>query len=135
MAVIIGVARETAPGERRTALTPETCRKFVAAGAQPRIERGAGHAASFADEAYAEAGAELVGDAAAAFEGADIVLCVQAPDPSRITLLRSGACLVGILQPEADPARAEALRARGGVAIPLERLPRTTRAQAMDVLS
>ena len=89
MAVIIGVARETAPGERRTALTPETCRKFVAQGARLHVERGA-----------------------MALANAGLVLCVQPPDPDRIRTLREGAMLVGILQPEADPARADALRAR-----------------------
>jgi len=132
---VIGVARETAAGERRVALTPETCRKLVAAGATVRVERGLGRGAHFPDEAYAEAGAQLLDGADAVRDGADVVLCVQAPEPAAIARLRPGAVLVGTLQPEADPARAEALRAGGIVAFPLERLPRTTRAQAMDVLS
>ena len=74
MAVSIGVARESAPGERRVALTPETCRKLVAAGATVRAERGLGRLACFPDEAYAAAGATLVGDAAAALSGADVIL-------------------------------------------------------------
>jgi NAD(P) transhydrogenase subunit alpha len=135
MKVAVAVARETAPGERRVALTPETCRKLVAAGAQVRIEQGLGDGAGFPDADYAAAGAELVADARAAYANADIVLCVQAPPPALLQALPEGAVLVGMLQPEADPARAEALRARGIVAFPLERLPRTTRAQAMDVLS
>src|SRR5690606_33116913 len=73
--------------------------------------------------------------AAGALGQADIVLCVQAPAPSAIGGLKHGAVLVGSLHPDADPARAEALRANGIVAFPLERLPRTTRAQAMDILS
>ena len=135
MAVIIGVAREGAAGERRTALTPETCRKFVAAGAQVRVERGLGQGAHFPDGAYAEAGAQLVEDAASALAAADLVLCVQPPATARIAAMREGAVLVGILQPQADEARAATLAQRGIVAFPLERLPRTTRAQAMDVLS
>lgn len=135
MATTIGIARETAAGERRVALTPETCRKFVAAGAEVRVERGLGARAHFPDAAYADAGATLVDDAAAAVADADLVLCVQPPDAAAMNVLRSGAALVGILQPEADPARGEAIRARGLLAFPLERLPRTTRAQAMDVLS
>jgi NAD(P) transhydrogenase subunit alpha len=135
MGAVIGVARETAPGERRAALTPETCRKFVALGAQVCIESGAGAPAQFADAAYAEAGARVVADAHAALAGADLVLCVQPPPPDRIALLKRGAVLVGVLQPQADPTRADALSARGIIAFPLERLPRTTRAQAMDVLS
>lgn len=135
MAVVIGIARETAPGERRTALTPETCRKLVAAGAQVMAERGIGAGAYIADAAYAEAGAQLAADAQAALSGADLVLCVQPPSAERIALIKPGAALVGSLQPQADPARAGALQARGIVAFPLERLPRTTRAQAMDILS
>ena len=135
MAVIIGVARERAPGERRTALTPESCRKLVAAGATVRMERGAGADAYYADDAYADAGAELVADSRAALAEAAVVLCVQPPAPDLIGAMREGAVLVGLVQPEAEPGRAEALAARGIVAFPLERLPRTTRAQVMDVLS
>ncbi|HTL14026.1 MAG TPA: NAD(P) transhydrogenase subunit alpha [Thermomonas sp.] len=132
MAVEIGVARETAAGERRVALTPETCRKLVAAGAVVKLQPGIGAGAFFPDAAYAEAGAQLAEDATA---NADLVLCVQPPDAAAIAALKPGAVLVGGLHPQADPARAEAIRARGIVAFPLERLPRTTRAQAMDVLS
>ena len=135
MAVTIGVARETAAGERRVALTPETCRKLVAAGAAVRVERGLGIAAHVSDAAYAEAGAILVDDAAAALSGAALVLCVRPPDAARLQQLDPGASLVGVLQPEADDARGAAIVARGLHAFPLERLPRTTRAQSMDVLS
>jgi len=135
MAIIVGVARESAAGERRVALTPETCRKLVAAGAQVRVERGAGRGASFSDDAYADAGAQLVESAGAALEQADVVLCVQPPQTTQIARLREGAALVGSLAPQADAARGEAIIARQLLAFPLERLPRTTRAQAMDVLS
>jgi NAD(P) transhydrogenase subunit alpha len=133
--VVIGCARESAPGEHRVALTPETCRKLAAAGASVRVERGLGAKSYFTDDAYAEAGANLVDDANAAVGDADLVLCVQPPPARVIGWLKPGATLVGILQPQGDEARAEALQARGIVAFPLERLPRTTRAQAMDVLS
>lgn len=135
MTLTIGVARESAQGENRVAATPETCKKLVAAGAVVRLERGAGAGAHFPDQAYADAGAELVDSSAAAVAGADLVLCVQPPPAEAIGGLKQGAALVGILQPQADQARADALAARGIVAFPLERLPRTTRAQAMDVLS
>jgi NAD(P) transhydrogenase subunit alpha len=133
--VIIGSVRETAPGERRVALTPETCKKLVAAGATIRIERGLGKAAHQPDSAYADAGAELVDTADAVLSNADIVACVQPPSPAAIASIKSGAVLVGMLQPQADAARGDAIQARGIVAFPLERLPRTTRAQAMDILS
>jgi NAD(P) transhydrogenase subunit alpha len=133
--ITIGVASETASGERRVALTPETCRKLIARGARVRLQRGAGRPASFTDEAYAEAGAELVDDAASALRDADVVLCVQPPSPDTLLTLREGATVVGLLAPQADAARGEAINRRKLLAFPLERLPRTTRAQAMDVLS
>ena len=132
---VIGVARERATGERRVAVTPETCRKLVAAGATVRVERGAGQGAYIPDAQYTDAGAMLVDDADAARDGAAIVACVQPPATTAIARLRPGTVLVGLLAPESDPARAAALRDGGVVAFPLERLPRTTRAQAMDVLS
>lgn len=133
--ITIGVASETASGERRVALTPETCRKLVARGAHVRVQRGAGRQAAFTDEAYADAGAELVDDAGGALRDADVVLCVQPPPAATLQQLREGTTVVGLLAPQADTARGEAIVARNLVAFPLERLPRTTRAQAMDVLS
>ena len=132
MAVIVGVARETAAGERRVALSPETCKKLVAAGAAVRIQPGIGAGAHFTDQAYADAGAQLGEDAT---RDADVVLCVQPPPADAIAALKPGTVLVGSLQPQADAARGAAIAARDIVAFPLERLPRTTRAQAMDVLS
>ena len=132
---VIGVARERAAGERRVAVTPETCRKLVAAGARVQVERGAGQGCFIPDAQYADAGATLVDDGVAAHAGADIVPCVQPPAVEAIARLLPGTVLVGLLAPEGDPARGEALRNGGIVAFPLERLPRTTRAQAMDVLS
>ncbi|WP_159017174.1 NAD(P) transhydrogenase subunit alpha [Cognatiluteimonas profundi] len=133
--IVIGVASETAVGERRVAVTPETCRKLVAAGGRVRLQRGLGAKAYFPDAAYVEAGAQLVDDAMSALADADLVLCVQSPDADVITRLKTGTAIVGILQPDADARRAEALRGHAILAFPLERLPRTTRAQAMDVLS
>jgi NAD(P) transhydrogenase subunit alpha len=129
------VARETAPGERRVALSPETCKKLVAAGAEVRIEAGAGMGAGMTDEAYRQAGAQVVSDAAAALNQADMVLCVQPPAAVALHELRDGTALIGLLAPQADADRGAAIAARKLVAFPLERLPRTTRAQAMDVLS
>jgi len=132
--ILIGVGTETAPGERRVAITPETCRKLTTAGARVRLQRGLGQLAYMPDSAYADAGAELVDDAASLSE-CDLLLCVQPPPANAIDRLKPGATLVGILQPDADPQRAEAMRSRQILGFPLERLPRTTRAQAMDVLS
>ncbi len=133
--VIIGVARETASGERRVAVTPETCRKLISKGTRVQVERSLGERAYFPDQSYVDAGATLVDNAEAALTNATIVLCVQPPPAGAIAFMARGASLVGILQPQSDPQRAQALQDRDIVAFPLERLPRTTRAQAMDVLS
>ncbi|KQY55132.1 NAD(P) transhydrogenase subunit alpha [Lysobacter sp. Root494] len=133
--ITVAVASETASGERRVAITPETCRKLVALGAQVRVQRGAGFPAGFTDDAYATAGAQLTSDAASTLDDADLVLCVQPPPATTLAQLKTGAALVGMLAPQADPARSEAITSRQLHAFPLERLPRTTRAQAMDILS
>ena len=133
MAVEVVVLKEGARGEKRVAATPETVKKLLAAGAQVQVEPGAGLGAGITDQAYLDAGASLADAQSRA--RADLVLCVQAPPPDAIAALKPGATLVGVLHPQADEARAAALQARGIRAFPLEKLPRTTRAQAMDVLS
>ncbi len=133
MAVDVLVLKEAAAGERRVAATPETVKKLVAAGATVRIQTGAGSAAGFVDQAYRDAGAQLADGQS--LSSADVVLCVQPPAVDVIGQLKPEAVLVGSLHPQADPERASALQSRQVVAFPLERLPRTTRAQSMDVLS
>jgi len=133
MAVEVLVLRERASGERRVAMTPETARKLIALGATAWFEPGAGRLAGFPDAAYLEVGAQLADDARLAL--ADIVLCVQAPEAARLGQIKNGAVLVGMLHPQADAERAGMIQSRGLQAFPLERLPRTTRAQSMDVLS
>jgi NAD(P) transhydrogenase subunit alpha len=98
------------------------------------VERGAGDAAGFADEAYAAEGATLVG-AWAEVAPVDLVVRVRAPRADELGTLGQGAVLVALLQPLSDPQGVEALAARGITAFALESIPRTTRAQSMDVLS
>ena len=133
MAVTVAFVGETAPGERRVALTPETCKKLLASKARVLIERGAGLSASFPDEAYV--GAETSGDRSAILAQADVLVCVQAPDNSELARMKPGATLIGLLAAHADPVRVDTLAAGRVTSFSLERLPRTTRAQAMDVLS
>jgi NAD(P) transhydrogenase subunit alpha len=133
MAVQVRVLKEQASGERRVAATPETVKKLLALGAQVAVEAGAGSAAGISDDSYVQAGATIAEPAS--LPEAALVLCVQAPDVSRLRQIAGGATVVGLLQPEVDPLRAEALRSPERFVFPLERLPRTTRAQAMDVLS
>lgn len=133
MAACIVCIRETSPGERRVALTPETAKKLGGLGARVLLERGAGVPAFFPDEAYA--GVDFTDDADAALAQADVLVCVQPPSNERLRKLRPGAVVIGLLAPHADPARVQAFVDGRLTAFPLEKLPRTTRAQAMDVLS
>ncbi len=128
----IGVPTETRAHESRVAATPETVRKYVAQGHRVTIQSGAGAGASFPDDAFAAAGAEI-GDGATAF-GADLVLKVQSPTEAELPQLRRGAVLVGMLDPF-DAGNAARLAAAGVTAFALEAAPRTTRAQTLDVLS
>jgi len=130
--VRIGIPKETMAGETRVAATPETVKKYVNGKHIVLVERGAGAAARFPDDAYVQAGAELV-DAAQAL-GAELVLKVRAPVGGELAQLARGAVLVGML----DPFNAEGLAAiaqTGVTAFALEAAPRITRAQSLDVLS
>jgi NAD(P) transhydrogenase subunit alpha len=133
MPVNITFVRETAPGERRAALTPETCKKLLALKASVRIERGAGLPAHFPDDAYL--GAEISDDRAALLAQADVLVCVQPPANTELAAIKEGAVVIGLMAAHADPERIETLVRRHLTSFSLERLPRTTRAQAMDVLS
>jgi proton-translocating NAD(P)+ transhydrogenase subunit alpha len=129
----IGVPKETVPGERRVALVPESVGRLTKAGTDVTVERGAGRSAFFTDEAYSAAGAQL-GDAAAAF-GADVVLKVQKPTLDEAQGLRSGAILISLLPTAASADLLPVLAERGVSALALEKVPRITRAQSMDILS
>ncbi|TGN95740.1 Re/Si-specific NAD(P)(+) transhydrogenase subunit alpha [Burkholderia sp. USMB20] len=130
--MFIGVPKETRMHETRVAATPETVKKLVSQGHRVAVQSGAGEAASYNDEAFAWAGAELV-DADVALS-AEIVLKVQAPTEIELSFLKPGAVLVGMLDPfYADHAIRLAIE--GITAFALEAAPRTTQAQSLDVLS
>ena len=128
----IGVPAETRPGETRVALTPETAKKLKAQGHSLHVQSGAGVAASVIDAAYQAVGAEIT-DAQGAF-GCELVLKVSAPSPQELAQMKSGAALVGMLNPFDAEGLAQ-LAAAGLTSFALEAAPRTTRAQSMDVLS
>jgi NAD(P) transhydrogenase subunit alpha len=130
----IGVPKETAANERRVALTPDAAGRLVKSGFEVVIERGAGTAAFFPDEAYSAAGAS-VADRAAVLGQADVVLQVQAPAAADVIRYREGGALVAFFQPGADPALVQQLAQRKLTTFSLVLLPRITRAQPMDVLS
>jgi len=131
--MIIGIPRETRPGETRVAATPETVKKLSASGKhQIVVEAGAGVHASIPDADFQAAGARI--GSAAETLAADIVLTVRGPTAAELPKLKRGALLIGLLNPF-DQAAIQSLAATGVSGFALERLPRISRAQSMDVLS
>jgi NAD(P) transhydrogenase subunit alpha len=130
--MLIGVPLETVAGETRVAVTPETAKKLKAQGHTVRVQSGAGLAASATDEAYLAAGAEIT-DRTGAF-AADLILKVRSPSLDELVLVKTGAALVGMLNPF-DRDNLNRLAGAGLTSFALEAAPRTTRAQSMDVLS
>lgn len=129
----IGIPRETAEGERLVAATPKTVGQLRALGYDVVVERGAGAAATYSDDAYAEAGAEIT-DAATVW-ASDVVTAVNAPAPEQVAALREGATLVAMLAPGSHPDLVASLTERAVTAMSLDAVPRISRAQALDVLS
>jgi NAD(P) transhydrogenase subunit alpha len=131
----VGVAKETAPGERRVALVPEALGKLQAAGCEILVEAGAGAGSAILDSAYSEAGATIVATDQL-YQQSDVILKVAKPSSAEVGQLRQGQAIVGFLQPLIDPQLAADLAARGVTAISLDAIPRTlSRAQTMDALS
>lgn len=129
----IGIPTETRLGETRVAATPETVKKLLATGHTVMVQQGAGAGASIPDADFAATGAQM-SDAATVFSQSEIVLKVKAPTDEELAQLKAGQVLIGLLQPhQADLVAAYAQQ--GIAAFSMEKLPRTTRAQAMDVLS
>src|SRR5690606_22318663 len=130
MPVTVAAVGESAPGERRSAITPEIVKKLRAAGVRVALPSGYGQSSWYQSSDFSDV--EWRDDAAA---DADVILCVQPPDESTLRSLKPGAVLIGMLQPHAGDAGIRAMTERRLSSFSLELLPRTTRAQAMDVLS
>lgn len=130
----IGIPTERQAHERRVAASPETVKRYKGLGLEPVVERGAGLGAAVADQAYADAGATLTDDPAEVW-ASDIVLKVQRPTEDEMGRLRQGLILIGALDPYMNRAQVDAYAQAGTSAFAMELLPRTTRAQAMDILS
>jgi H+-translocating NAD(P) transhydrogenase subunit alpha len=131
----IGIPTEIRPGETRVSATPETIKKLT--GTQLHtviVQAGAGTSANISDQQFETVGATIAGTAADVYAQADLLLKVRGPDPCEIPMLRPATIVVGLLAPH-DRSGIEALAARGVTGFALERLPRITRAQTMDVLS
>jgi len=133
--VLIGVPKETHPGEQRVALTPETAGRIGKLGHELLVQAGAGEAADFTDEAYREAGVEVVDDAATLYERAGLVMKVRAPADDEVGLLKRGQILVSFIWPAQNEPLMKALAERGVTAMAMDSVPRISRAQKLDALS
>jgi NAD(P) transhydrogenase subunit alpha len=139
--VIIGVPREIYPGERRVALVPIVVSNLIKAGFEVVIEKGAGAEAGYPDALYAEKGAKIVSDRAGLFANAEIVvqvLCYGSNDingKADLPLLRRGQVLIGFLRPLGSAEVIQQIAQTGVTSFSVELMPRSTRAQSMDVLS
>ncbi len=131
----IAVPRERAPRESRVALVPESVAKLVKSGSSVTVEHDAGLAAGFPDTQYTAAGATIAADFAATVSDSDLVCQVQPPEPHEVPSVPQGGAIVGYWQPGGAPEVLAALGSRGIRMVALERVPRITRAQSMDVLS
>ena len=131
--VTIAVTREAAD-EPRVAISPETVKKLLALGMSVRVEAGAGAGARFSDDAYRASGADIVSHAEA-LSGADVLLKVRRPSNTEISALKPGAIVAAMIDPYGDRATLDELAATGASIFSMEFMPRTTRAQSMDVLS
>ena len=131
----VGVAKETAADERRVALVPDAIQKLRDAGMTVQVERGAGAAAHFPDQAYVDAGAKIV-NTAALYSTSDVILRIHRPSPEEARLLHEDQVIVGLLAPLLDPHAMAGLARQRVTAISLDAIPRTlSRSQGMDALS
>ncbi len=128
--MVVGVPKETAPGERRVAMVPEVVKRLAGKGVEVVIESGAGEGALIPDALFADAGA-TVGDP----WRADVVAKVAPPSADEVGRLANGQVLVGFLAPMSAPETIRALAGTGATAFAMEAIPRISRAQSMDALS
>jgi NAD(P) transhydrogenase subunit alpha len=133
--MLIGVPKETIAGELRAPLVPASVKKLVKLGLEVAVEASMGEAAGFADAAYVEAGARIEADRAALLSAADLVLRIRKPSDEDVALLKAGAMHASLLDPFNERGLIDKLAAKGVTAISMEMVPRSTRAQKMDVLS
>jgi NAD(P) transhydrogenase subunit alpha len=131
----ISVPKEMQPGETRTPLTPDSAAKLVKLGAQVEVEAGVGLAAGFTDDAYSKTGATIAADRNALISSGDIVLRLRKPPVEEVALLKPNSVHASLLDPFNEKELVQKLAERGVSAISMEFIPRSTRAQKMDVLS
>ena len=135
MAQLIGVPRETAPGEKRVATVPDVVERLVKLGFRVAVQSGAGDGANFADDTYRAAGAEIIPEAEQLWVSADIIFKVRPPEPDEVVMLSEGATLVSFIWPAQHPLLMEALAAKKATVLAMDSVPRISRAQKLDALS
>ena len=135
MPLLIGVPRESFPGEKRVATVPEVVEKLIKQGFRVAVEAGAGDAAQINDDAYRAVGAELVADRKELWAMADLVFKVRAPNAEEVGLLREGGVLVSFIWPAQNPDLMQQLAARKATVLAMDSVPRISRAQKLDALS
>ncbi len=139
--MIIGVPKESFPGERRVALVPTALPQLKKAGVEVLVEAGAGEAAFCPDAAYVARGAQIAPSRAEVFKSADVLFQVLGHGANDRTgradleLLRPGQALIAFLRPLGAPETVREIAATGATAFAVEFMPRITRAQSMDALS
>ncbi|HTH43771.1 MAG TPA: Re/Si-specific NAD(P)(+) transhydrogenase subunit alpha, partial [Oxalicibacterium sp.] len=136
MSLVIGVPRETYPGEKRVATVPEVVEKLIKLGFSVSVESGAGDEANCSDDAYRAAGAQIVQGAANLWAASDIVFKVRAPSAEEVGLIREGSTLIGFIWPAQNPELMQQLAAKRVTVLAMDSLPRMlSRAQKMDALT
>ena len=136
MSLLIGVPKETFPGEKRVATVPEVVEKLIKLGFRVAVESNAGEAANFGDDTYRVAGAEVVPTAAELWAKSDIVFKVRPPNPGEVALMREGGMLVDFIWPAQNPELMQQLASKKATVLAIDSLPRQlSRAQKMDALT
>jgi NAD(P) transhydrogenase subunit alpha len=133
--LVLGIVKESAPGETRVALLPESLKSLISQGIAVTVEAGAGVSAGASDQAYIDAGATVTGDRASILAGADLIPVVTAPDSADQAQLKAGAVVIGFLRPLDAPHALLTAIERRVTLFSMELVPRISRAQSMDALS
>ena len=133
--LVIGIPKEIYPNECRTAATPDTAKKLQKLGFTVLVETNAGAVANFTDQAYEEAGCEIISDRASLWEKASIILKVRPPQPEEVELLSEGKTLISFIYPAQNPELLEQLAAKKVTVLAMDTVPRISRAQKLDALS
>ena len=133
--MIIGIPKETFPGERRVAVAPVNIEKFRKIGYEVLVEANAGSEARLPDVSYEEAGASILGEAKEVWAKADLILKIRPPSEEEVSLLKEGATLISFIQPAQNGGLLKSLAEKKVNAIAMDCVPRISRAQSMDALS